>query len=1206
MIAALGASAGGLEALEKFFWHMPPDAGIGFVVVQHLAPDHPSVLSELLARCTDMEVEEASDGVPVFPNRVYIIPPNATLTIQDGRLRVTPPATPRGARMQIDALFSSLAQDCGENAVCIVLSGTGSDGTLGLRAIKVAGGVAMAQTAESARYDAIPRSAISTGQVDYILPVEQMPAKLIEYASSLNASNGHPGREEMNEVQRAKIHDLLSRRAGHDFREYKENTVTRRLHRRMKALHVESVEQYINVMEQEPKEADHLFNDLLIGVTRFFRDPEAFAALEHEVVPKLFDGKEPESQVRVCVVGCASGEEAYSVAILLSEYASSLHRPPQIKVFATDIDERGLDFARKGRYPESVAEDLSEERLLRFFEKKDRAYEVKRELRELCLFTSHSFIRDPPFSRLDLVSCRNVMIYLGTGLQQTGVALFHYALRAGGYLFLGPAEDVSSHRHLFKTIDPRHRIFQRKTTSPLPVTSFPIADFVAPRSDGTRFSAMDPAAFPRQLERIILRDYSEACVVVGEDGEAVYFSGMIGNYLHPALGSPNCNVISMAPEELRIPLRNTLYKAARSRERAIQKGIMIRTDAGVRTTDLTVTPLLELPNSNLFMIVFEESVSVASGAAEASGLNTSSEDTIRHLENELRAMHEHAQAMFEELESSNEELKSAIEEYQSTNEELETSREEYLSTNEELETTNSELNRRITELDHANSDLRNFNSSTQIATLFLDMEFRIRSFTPTAARAFRLIPGDIGRPVTDLSAHFSEGDLIVEIQDVIRTLVPSEREVRGAKGLRYLTRILPYRTVHDVIDGVVITFTDVTQLKAAEETARDAKSYAESIVDTVRQPLLVLDSDLRIQSANNSFYSTFHVSETQTANQLLYETMNNQWDIPDLLTLIMEVLSGKTSVEDVILELEVPGLGRRALQFNAREIPQLTHTRRLILLSIEDITERKLHERRRLDLQAQELTLASQKALREKNAELARTARALTMGELTTSIAHEINQPLSGVITNAEAGLRWLESGDPDVHEARESLKLIVRDGNRASAVTRRIREFVKKEASEPMALDLRELVRETVALTAAELQKLDISVKLDLSSVIPVVQGDKVLLQQVILNLITNACEAMASVTDRTRELLVRTQSLDNAVLVTVRDSGIGIDPQVLDKICNAFFTTKPTGMGLGLSISQSIIETLGGRIWATRDALPGLTVQFSLPAEMKSGHDF
>src|SRR5579862_3039476 len=555
LIVALGASAGGLEPLETFFRHMPPDAGFAFVIVQHLAPDHPTALPELLARHTAMPVEEAKNRTQVVPDHVYVIPPNATLTIQEGVLRVTPPAEARGVRTPIDAFFGSLADDRSENAVCIMLSGTGTDGTLGLRAIKEHGGMALAQSLESAKYDSILRSAISTGLVDHVLPVEEMPGRIQEYAAHLVSFNGNGKAQSIREqlgAHMGKIHAILRRRIGHDFSQYKESTVARRLERRMKALQIETVEQYVEQLTRLPEEADRLFNDLLIGVTHFFRDPDAFESLRQNVIPKLFAGKGSADQVRACVVGCATGEEAYSICILLREYATAWANPPKIQVFATDIDEQALSFARKGRYPESIAEHVSADRLQRFFTKEENAWQVNRELREVCLFSNHSFIKDPPFSRLDLISCRNVMIYLGQELQQKIITLFHYALRSGGFLFLGPAKTAISQRELFETVDKKHRIFQRKESLPRPAVAFPLADIDRPKLPGGAMPESDDRELPKRLERVILQRYRPACVAVKENGDAVFISGRLGRYLELPTGSLDTNVVNMAHEGLRV------------------------------------------------------------------------------------------------------------------------------------------------------------------------------------------------------------------------------------------------------------------------------------------------------------------------------------------------------------------------------------------------------------------------------------------------------------------------------------------------------------------------------------------------------------------------------------------------------------------------------------------------------------------------------
>ena len=910
LIVAIGASAGGLEAFEGFFKHMPADSGLAFAIVQHLAPDIKSALPELLTKYTRMPVEQVPDNTNVFANRVYVIAPNSTLTIKDGVFRVKVPGEPAGHRTPIDSLFRSVAEDRGENAVCIMLSGNGTDGTLGLRAIKEHGGMAMAQTLESAKYDAILRSAIATGLVDHVLPVEHMPAKLLEYAAHLRSLNDRTPNSIRQQLRThiGAIHRLLRSSAGHDFSEYKENTIARRLERRMKISQIGTVEQYIAVLEREPEEVNQLFKDLLIGVTQFFRDPDAFDVLRRDVIPKLFEGKGADTTIRVCVVGCSSGEEPYSIAMLLREHASTLHNPPKIKIFATDIDERGLATARKGRYQESVAEQVGPERLERFFTRYDSEYQVKRDLREMCVFSSHSFIKDPPFSRLDLICCRNVMIYLELDLQQKIIPLFHYALRSGGYLFLGPAENATSHGELFQPVDKKHRIFLRKETLLRPAIRFPLSEIGRPMLPGRKQPKTEDQNFAKRIERIILQRFGPACIAVDENGDAVYFSGRTSRYLEQPAGSPETNVVNMAREGLGIPIRAALHKAVASGERVVQKNVQVQTDSGVGHIDLIVEPLSAFADANLFMIVFEE---VASGASPEHGSpaapRADAEETIRYLENELRSSLEHLQLTTEELETSNEELRSANEEYQSTNEELETSKEELQSFNEELETVNSELNRKVAELDHSNSDLQNLLNSTHIATIFLDRDLHIKNFTHAIESVFRLISSDIGRPITDLAAHFVEPNLAEDIKEVLETLAPREREITGVQGRHYLMRILPYRTIHHVIDGVVIAFVDVTQLKEAEQRAEHARIYAENIVDTVREPLLILDNDLRVTSANPAFYEKFRVCASEIAGQHLYELADGQWGIPELRRLMDELIPRNGIVENFEMQHNVAG-----------------------------------------------------------------------------------------------------------------------------------------------------------------------------------------------------------------------------------------------------------------------------------------------------------
>ena len=1170
LITAIGASAGGLEAFETFFQHMPSDAGIAFALVMHLAPDHESALAQLLARHTRMSVEQVRDNTEVVPNRVYIIPPNATLTIKDCVLQVTPPAEPRGRRMPIDSLFLSLAEDRGELAVCIMLSGTGTDGTLGLRAIKEHGGMAMAQSVESAKYDAILRSAIATGLVDHVLPVEEMPGKLMEYAAHVSALNGQPnGIRQQIGLRLEKIHNLLRRRAGHDFSQYKESTIIRRLERRMKALQIKNVEQYVELLERRPEEADQLFKDLLIGVTHFFRDSEAFKALGSEVIPKLFEGKAADGQVRVGVVGCSSGEEAYSIAILLCEYASALTNAPKLQIFATDIDERGLETARKGLYPESISEHVSPERLERFFSKRDNAFQVKREIREICIFSTHSFIKDPPFSRLDLISCRNVMIYLGSDLQRGIIPLFHYALRASGYLFVGPSESLTSHQELFRTMDKKHRIFQRKETLLRPAVRFPLANISSAAPSARKYSDAEERNLPKQLERIILQRYGPACVLVRENGDAVYFTGRISSYLEQPAGGPDTNVLHMAREGLGIPLRTCLYRAVTARARVVQKQISVQTDGRTSHVDLTVEPLPEFGDADLFVIVIEEAVPVSGDAPTP---DTGSEDTIRYLENELRTAQEHAQAAYEELETSNEELKSANEEYQSTNEELETSKEELQSFNEELETVNTELNRKVAELDHANSDLENLLNSTQVAAIFLDSGLHIRSFTPAAAAVFRLIAGDAGRPLTDLTAQFvGEGTLVEDVKEVLRTLSVRERELTGAHGQYFLMRILPYRTIHDVIDGVVVTFFDVTQIKEAEQRAWAAKVYAENIVQTVREPLLVLDAELRVQSANKSFYELFGVSENESKGQVIFDLGNGQWDIPELRRLLGEVLPQNKAVRDFRVEHNFPELGRRIMLLGAREIPHEKDQAPLILLAIDDITDSK-------DL------------LLKINEELKHIAYATS---------HDLQEPLRMVVSYTQLLARDYK-GKLD-GKADQFIAYAVEGALRMETLLKDLREYwsVNEHWPErPVPVDSNRVCLEILQFLNAAIQESGAIIKHDQ---LPTVMAEEVPVRLLFQNLIGNAIKYRRP--NEPPQIHIWARRKDGLWRFSVADNGIGIQAQYLDTIFAPFKRLhgldQYPGSGIGLAICKKVVERSGGQIWVESTYGQGSTFHFTLPAK-------
>jgi len=854
LVVGMGASAGGLEAFEEFFDRMPSDSGMAFVIIQHLAPDRKSLMTELLARHTQMPVTQVQGKTRVLPNHVYIIPPNTILTIENGALHVAAPAGPAAQRTPIDAFFRSLAADQGDKAVCILLSGAGTDGTIGLRAVKENGGMTMAQTAESARHDSIPRSAIATGLVDYILPINEMPNKLLEYSTHLNSirqklrpGNVVPGGAD----QLGKIYSVLQRRTGHDFSGYKDTTFLRRVQRRMQVLQIASFEEYVRLLSRSETEQDSLFNDLLIGVTHFFRDPDAFTALRTEVVPKLFEGKSEDDEIRIFVIGCASGEETYSVAITLAEFVSGLQKRPTIKIFATDIDEDALETARLARYPDTIEEHVSRERLDRFFIKQDGAYQVKKELREMCIFSVHSIVKNPPFSRLNLITCRNLLIYYAPDVQNQIIPLFHYALAPNGYLFLGPSEHLSSNAELFRTIDKKHRIFQRREVPFRPSMPFPLT-YATPGSrqhgsEPRRSQAVEGRNLANLIERTILRNYAPACVVINELGEAVYFSGRTGRYLEPAEGEPTVDIVGMAREGLRASLRTAIHRATKTKSEVTHENIAVAQNGNIQKVNVTVRPMREFGDEPaLYLIIFQD-VGPAAAKETIHAPTVAVDEAIAHMERELRSTREDLQTTIEELETSNEELVSSNEELQSANEELQSSKEEYQSLNEELETVNAELRGKLEDLDRANSDLQNLLESIQIASIFLDRNLCIRSFTPATKRVYRLIHHDIGRPITDFGQWLSEGDLAADSREVLRTLIPIERLIRRPESdTRFKMRILPYRTIDGVINGVVITFIDVTDEKRAEEALTrmndDLKQFAYTASHDLQEPLRMVVS----------------------------------------------------------------------------------------------------------------------------------------------------------------------------------------------------------------------------------------------------------------------------------------------------------------------------------------------------------------------------
>ena len=915
-IVGIGASAGGLAAFEAFFSGLPGDTdpGMAFVLVQHLAPDHNSILRDLVQRSTRMQVFEVQDGMEVQINCVYIIPPNRDMAFLNGALHLLEPAAPRGHRLPVDFLFRSLAQDQHERAIGIVLSGTGSDGTLGVRAIKGGGGMVIAQNAASTEFDGMPRSAMATGLVDFELPPAEMAAQLLAYTARVFGKAVQPDAPMPSKSDSAlkKILILLRAQTGHDFTQYKPNTINRRIERRMAVHQLDMIDAYVKYLQQTPVEVESLFRDLLIGVTNFFRDPDAFKALEEQVIPKLFEGKPAGSVIRAWVAGCSTGEEAYSIAILLQERLAQLKTGFKVQVFATDIDSRAIAAARAGLYPVGIGGDISPERLARFFtaEPDGTAYRVHKSIRDMLIFSEHNVAKDPPFSKVDLISCRNLLIYMESDLQKKLISLFHYSLVPGGSLFLGTSESVGEYASLFGASDRKHKLYQRKedfqgarqaALDRFLAHSRPrvAKDLALPlASDKTSRAGRSPL---RELtEQTLLQQIVQVGALVNSNGDILYLHGRTGMYLEPAQGDAGINnILRMAREGLKRELSLALQKAVFGKAVVRLPGLRVKTNGHFSHVNLSVCPIASSASvqldAPLFLVMLEEArapdvpagqpelaVPVsplqkdqqgAAAPARAEPIDNQANAQIAELTEELRAKEEYLHAANEALETSNEELKSSNEEMQSvneelqsTNEEMETSKEELQSINEELATVNTELQAKVADLSRANNDMNNLLAGTGIGTIFVDHQLRILRFTPAVAQITNLILSDVGRPVGHIVSNLLGYDgLVNDVHAVLKTLIPKEITVQTNQDKYFTLRILPYRTLDNVIEGAVITFVDISETVRTREALHKANELLRLavVVRDAYDAITVIDLEGRTLAWNPGAVRMYGWSEAE-------------------------------------------------------------------------------------------------------------------------------------------------------------------------------------------------------------------------------------------------------------------------------------------------------------------------------------------------------
>lgn len=954
-VVGIGASAGGLEAFTQLLEHLSIDTGMAFVIIQHMPAGQVSVLSEILSRSTQMPVQEVRNGMTIAPNHVYVIPPNVSMTIAHGKLNLTPRPPNNAVFMSVDAFLLSLAEERGNRGIAVILSGADSDGARGVEAVKAAGGITFAQRQESAQVQSMPNTAIATGQVDFVLPPDQIAQKLAEishhpYIASDSIIEPEAEPTITNQDALSLIFNLLKRSTGLDFTHYKQTTFNRRLERRMVLHKLERIEDYARYLQNNPIEVMALYQDCLIHVTSFFRDEDSFEALKALVFPAICNDRSPGTPIRIWVAGCSTGEEAYSIAICLLEFlADQMPRVP-IQIYATDISESAIEHARNGFYTQSQVANVAPERLYRFFVPVESGYQINKSVREMCVFARQNLIGDPPFSRLDLISCRNVLIYFNHTLQKKLLPTFHYGLKPTGFLMLGTSETIGDFIDLFTLRDKRNKIYAKKITSARPHIELTTSEFSPPIVTPQPLVSEplpNDLELQREADRIVLNQYAPAGVVVNQDLDILQFRGQTSPYLEPTPGRASLNLLRMAKEQLRRELQSAIYQAKQQNLLIRREGLQVSDLDRVRQVTISVTPFRVGETQECFLVLFEDEsiVEVSIEASRASGKPKSRESQeIARLRQELATTREHLQSIIEEqqatnqdLRAANEEILSSNEELQSTNEELETAKEEIQATNEELNTVNDELRRRTQEATLVSNDLQNLLNSIHIPILMLGADLQIRQFTPAMEGIFNLISTDIGRPLSDITHKLNVPNLEQQILEVIRTLSLKAHEIQDRDGHWYHLRIRPYRTIDNKIDGAVLVLIDIHDLKRTNAQLMEARDYADAIVETVWEPLIVLNGNLHVITANQSFYNTFRVSMVQTEQRSIFELGNGQWNIPQLRSQLENILTSNAKFQDFEVEHDFEQIGHKVMRLKAHKVPTSDNTE-MILLAIEDIT----------------------------------------------------------------------------------------------------------------------------------------------------------------------------------------------------------------------------------------------------------------------------
>ncbi len=1173
-VVGVGASAGGLEALEKFFDNMRPDSGLAFVVIQHLSPDFKSLMDELLRRHTDIAIHRVEDGMKVEPNSIYLIPPKKEMIISGGKLLLTDKDPTQGLSLPIDTFFRSLAQDAGDMAIGVVLSGTGSDGSRGIREIHESGGLVIVQSIETAKFDGMPRSSIDTGIVDAILSPEQIPSALLNYASQPKGAVWSPkdGREPPSQDAMERVIHLLREQYGIDFSQYKPNTVTRRIERRLMLNDTLDLDAYAERLSHDPDELNALYKDLLIGVTKFFRDREAFERLEKEVFATLLNRKRPEEEIRVWVAGCATGEEAYSVAMMLHSHFEAMGRQQNIKIFATDVHRTSLDFASAGIYDQAALTEVSPVRLERYFQRHGNAFQVVPELRRMIVFAPHNVTKDAPFTKMDLITCRNLLIYLSAPAQKKALSLFLFGLKTRGILFLGPSESPGDLASEFDTLDSQWKLYRKRRDIGLPADMrFPLSSgFVSTGAPAPAVAAELPRTKEGTMNRVfdlLLKRHMPPSLLVNERQELIHSFGHAGRYLAIRDGRHSVDVLDLLHEDLRTPLAGLLQRAASRKQAVVYKGLDLRRGEQQEHLNVSVEPIVDDTTGLQFSLVTFESMDVrdeSSAKIDELDISEASREHLESLESELRSTKENLQATIEELETSNEEMQATNEELVASNEELQSTNEELHSVNEELYTVNAEYQRKIAELEQMSNDMDSLLASTEIGVMFLDQDLCIRKFTTRIGQFFDLLPQDVGRRISTFAHNIVHEGLMADIQTVLDTKEVCQREVRDTRGCWYLLRVLPYLG-KSIISGVVVTIVDVSPLKETEsQLHRMSKVFMDGA-----DPIIIEDMESRILDVN-------------LEAERIYG-----WKREELI--------GKS------VELLVPTSGREASRRLRARCRKQEHVRNVeairqakdgtkmpVLLTLSLLTEEDGHP----------VALASiaKDIKRLKDAERQAREAVRRRDHFLALLSHELRNPLAAII-NASRLLDRVSDTNPET--VRQACEVILRQGGQMSRLLDDLLDVSRvtqgKIQLRQTVCDVTRMIDDAVECLQPRIEQRQQELTVDVQDRPLFVRGDRSRLLQIQMNLLSNAVKY----TPLGGKIQVSLYRDGSHSVLRVRDNGRGIAASMLDSIFDLFVQTDNPhhqdegGMGVGLTLVQQLVELHGGTVKAA-SAGPGQGSEF------------